>query len=311
MSSKALLLAAPVLLASAALADEVELVTGEVLKGSNVVQEAGRVKFDHPVLGRIDLDASRVRGVRRDGASDLAAAIASMPAGTGGDDATGAPAKAPQWKFRIEVGVNGTSGNTRTQDIHLGGGALLEQEEHRWKFDAQYARSKNAGVKTKDQWYVQGLKDWMWKDSPWIAFVTGRYDADKFQEWDKRISLGAGAGYKLVDEADLKVRLRAGLNETKESGSDSDQWRTEGLLGADMSWKINDSQNLEASVTYYPDFRDSPEYRVVGSVAWSIKLSQTEALSLKIGVQDEYDSHREKPFKKNDLKYYAAILYEF
>ena len=78
-----------------------------------------------------------------------------------------------------------------------------------------------------------------------------------------------------------------------------------------MSWKINDSQNLEASVTYYPDFRDSPEYRVVGSVAWSIKLSQTEALSLKIGVQDEYDSHREKPFKKNDLKYYAAILYEF
>lgn len=311
MFPKVLVLAVPVLLAAPAFADEVELVTGEVLKGSNVVQEEGRVKIDHPVLGRIDLASSSVRAVRRDGASDLAAAIASMPAGIGGDDAAGAPAKEPQWKFRIEVGVNGTSGNTRTQDIHLGGGALLEQEEHRWKFDAQYARSKTAGVKTTDQWFVQGLKDWMWKDSRWIAFVTARYDADKFQAWDKRVSLGAGAGYKVVDEADLKVRLRAGLNETKEFGSDTDQWRTEGLLGIDMSRKINDSQNLEASATYYPDFRDSPEYRVVSSVAWSIKLSQTEALSLKIGVQDEYDSHRENPFKRNDLKYYAALLYEF
>ena len=49
---------------------------------------------------------------------------------------------------------------------------------------------------------------------------------------------------------------------------------------------------------------------MVGTAAWSIKLS-TDGLSLKLGIEDEYDTHREDPFEKSDLKYFLALLYEF
>jgi len=301
-------------LAAWAVADEVELVSGEVLKGVHVECAEGRVRFDHPILGRLDLAEDQVRAVRPDAGTDAeagaAAGASSIPGSAGAAAAPAAPAE-PAWKFKAELGLNGTSGNTKTQDLRAAIGALLEQPEHRWKFDAGWLRSKTDGVKTKDQAYVQGLKDWMWSDSPWIAFVTSRYDRDEFQAWDERVSVGAGVGYKLVDATDFKLRLRAGLNEVREYGSGNDFWRTEGLLGAEAVWKISDSQSLEGAVTWYPDLRDSGKYRLVSSIVWSIKLSSADNLSLKMGAEDEYDTHREPPFKKSDLKYFAAIQYEF
>lgn len=290
--------------AGAAIADDVVLSSGEVLKVSNVHRHDGRVEMDHPVLGHLNLAEADVTTVH--------GPDAGTPAPQPAPAAPVAPADAgPQWKYRAELGINGQSGNERSRDLRAAIGALLETPEARWKFEAVYLESKTDGERTKHNWYAQGLHDWLFKDSPWLAFVTARYDRDEFQAWDARLSVGAGVGYRLIDEKDLQVRLRAGLNETREyEGPNDGDWRLEGLLGAEASWQINEAQSLEGSVTYYPDLQESGEYRVVGTAAWSIKLS-TDGLSLKLGIEDEYDTHREDPFEKSDLKYFLALLYEF
>jgi len=43
----------------------------------------------------------------------------------------------------------------------------------------------------------------------------------------------------------------------------------------------------------------------VSAFEWKLRIAFTQGLSLKIGVNDEYDSASEN--SKNDLKYYTAL----
>ena len=280
-------------------ADEVRLISGETLTVTDVKTDGTKVSMVHPVLGRLEVPATHVTEIKKpDGAKF---------AGTGDP----LPDPPPKWKFRAEVGVNGTSGNTRTQDLRAAIGALLETPSERWKFDAVWMKSKTEGEVTKKNWYVAGLHDWLFKDSPWLLFAAARYDWDEFQPWDSRLSVGVGAGYTLIDTDDTKMRLRAGFFETREYGGPNDgDWRPEGMLGAEATHKLTESQTLEGAITWYPDLQDAGEYRILASASWSIKLTEN-GLSLKAGVEEEYDTHRESPFERADVKYYAALLYEF
>ena len=303
MLTKSLALLTVLICGAAALADEVVLSSGEVLKVGNVRSHDGRVEMDHPVLGHLDLAADQVTAIRGTDAAPAPAAAPPAPAAP-------AAAPGPKWKYKAELGLNGQTGNSRTTDLRAAVGALLETPDERWKIDGAYMKSKSDGATTKNNWYAQGLHDWIFNEGPWSVFATGRYDQDRFQAWYRRVSVGVGAGYKLLDEKNLTARLRAGFNEIREYDSDDEGWRPEGLLGAEASYKINANQSLEAAVTYYPDLQTTGEYRLVMTAAWSIKLS-TDGLSLKLGLEDEIDSHRVAPAKKQDLKYFAALLYEF
>jgi putative salt-induced outer membrane protein YdiY len=294
-------LAALVLAFSGTLAwsDEVRLLSGETLTVTDVKTEGGRVHMVHPVLGRLDIPANQVTEIKRNDGTKI----------TGTGDPL--PEPPPKWKFRAELGVNGTSGNTRTQDLRAAIGALLETDSERWKFDAVFNKSKTDGEVTKKNFYLQGLHDWLFKDSPWLIFVAARYDWDEFQPWDSRISVGGGLGYALVNTDQTKLRLRAGFFETMEKGGPNDgEWRPEGMLGAEGTHKLTKSQTLEGAFFWFPDLQNSGEYRILASASWSVKLSDN-GLSLKAGVEEEYDTHKEAPFEREDVKYFVALLYEF
>jgi hypothetical protein len=271
----------------AARADDVELATGEKLKGTIVTRDAKQIVMDHPVLGRITIPVEK---------------LAPPP-----------PPK-PEWTFRAEFGASGTDGNVDQSALHAAVGAILDNDKRRFKAELGWFRAETEDVKTADKTHLEAIHDWKFAGSKWSVFAAGRVDWDDFQDWEERASIGAGVGYALVDERDLKSRVRVGFAETREWGGsddDDDGWRPEGLLGADLFWNVNDTNTIEARVTYFPDLRDGGEYRVVGSVSWSVKLAVDSPLSLKIGVDDEYDSHRDAPFEKNDLRYFAALVATF
>ena len=277
-------------LANVGLADEVKLATGETLKGTIVSQDAATTVLDHPVLGRLTIPAAHI----------------APPAP--------APEPPPAWKVKAELGASGTRGNNDQSDLHAAISALHETESGRIKASAGWATSETDGDKTKDQKFVEGTYDFLFQDSPWSAFATGRLDWDEFQDWDRRASVGLGAGYEVVKAKDVSLRLRAGLAETREwGGSDPDRedWRLEGLLGAELTWTLNDVHSIEAKSTWYPDLEDAGEYRLLSSASWSIRLSRSSSISLKLGVEDEYDTHNEDPFEKNDFRYFVALLVEF
>ncbi len=309
---KLLVLSLVAAFAAHALADDVELVTGEVLKGRVVERSAGGISLDHPVLGRQWISAEYVRSI--DGAP-LNAPAATAPADAGAaaapaPAATPAPVENP-WKWTLELGASGKSGNSDTTDLHAAIAGVQEDTTKRWKTSASWDYSEAEKEKTKNQVDVQGTRDWLVTDSKWFYFATARYQWDEFQEWDGRLSAGVGGGRSFIEREDLKVRGRVGITALKETGSSINGWRPELLIGAESNWKISAAQSLDAAVTGYPDLDDTGEFRLEATLAWSIRLNDADSLRLKIGLKDEYDSHREDPFDDNDFSYFVALLYEF
>jgi hypothetical protein len=319
MFAKFVSVATLLLTGTVAFGDEIVLSSGEVLKVTNVTTSPGKVDFDHPILGHISVASEKVVRIRSD--AEVAAANAGLPAPPGEvvvpKIAPEAPAlppapapEAPRWKTKAELGVNGTSGNTRSTDLRAAIGTMKETETSRWVFKGVYLKSRTEGETTVANWFVSGLHDWLFKDSPWLLFAAAKYDWDKFKEYDKRVQVGGGVGYRLIDNERTKLRLRAGLNYTREYGAEDDAWRPEGILAAEGSHKINEEQTISGGIIYYPDLKDFWEHRTVIQAEWTMKLSD-KGLALAIGATEEIDSHRHDPEKTEDLKYYIALIYEF
>ena len=44
---------------------------------------------------------------------------------------------------------------------------------------------------------------------------------------------------------------------------------------------------------------------------WTLTLENDGGLNLKTGIENEYDTKRTRPFERNDLTYFVALLFEF
>ncbi len=305
----ALALALVACLSAPALAADVELVTGEVLHAEVLERSEAGVWIRHPVLGKLWVRADQLRSV--DGGPLRAAAAPVTLDDTATAVATAETKSSDRWKYTVELGASGKSGNTDTSDLHSAITAIQEDAEGRWKAEAIYDYAESSKLKSKDKADLRATRDLKLDDSPWFAFFTGRIEWDEFQDWTRRYTVGAGAGRTLLEDDDLTVRMRVGLQGLKEIGVQDESWRTEGSVGLEAAWKINAEQSLAASTTYYPDLEESGERRIESAVSWSIKLNDADNLRLKLGVKNEYDSHRVRPFETNDFEYFAALLYEF
>jgi len=285
--------------AAAAAADEIVLENGDVLKGKVVEKTDVHVVVDHPTLGRIDLPAGRVKSIVLEG------------------EAPPPPAKvAPRWVSKLEAGINGSSGNTKT--FGFIGGLVSEKKLplDLWHFESRYFYGKTDGDEVMNRFYADLRKDWFFSDgSRYSFFAEGRYDRDRFQEWKQRATASAGVAYKFINKEKLFVGFRVGGAATKEwgvEGPDRDtDVRPEGLLGLETKWKIDDRKEFTAQATYYPDLSDMPEYRLVASAGLSIRLDDKGAMTLRGGVEYEYDTHRADPFEKEDVRYFALFIFEF
>jgi len=302
-------------LAAPALAEDVQLVTGEVLKGKVSERSSAGLRIDHPVLGRLWISGENVVSV--DGGplvdpvtqavTDLQDAAAATEAAAPEPEVD--PAEA--WKFSIALGASGKSGNGDSNDLNASVGAEQEDATKRWRLLGEYVYADSDNEKTKDKAGVTVLRDFKLKDSPWFFYAAGKMEWDEFTPWDRRASLSAGAGREIYKDESWEVRGRAGFGYTKEWGSETNEWRPEGLIGAEAKWTINDWQSIEGNTYYFPDFDDGGEYRITSRLDWSIRLNDLGNLHLKLGIKNEYDSHRTKPFDRDEFEYYVALAYSF
>jgi putative salt-induced outer membrane protein len=291
---------AVLLLSSVAVAaDEVVLDNGDVLRGRIVEKTDVKVVLDHPTLGKIELPAGRVKTVALEGQAPAAP-----------------PPPPPRWVSKLEAGINGSEGNTDT--FGFIGGFVSEKKTptELWRVEARYFRTEVDGDPTQSRAYGILRKDWFFAaDSRYSLFAEGRYDRDQFQAWKQRATVSAGVAYKFITTDRLFVGFKVGGAATKEWGLEGpdreDDVRPEGLLGLETKWKIDDRKEFTAQTTYYPDLSDTPEYRMISSAGLAIRLDDKGAMTLRVGVEHEYDTHRTDPFERDDIRYFALLIFEF
>lgn len=251
--------------------------------------------------------------------SIVAGAMLAAAAGAQAQDAPALPSEDATpffswsaWSGSVELGVNGSEGNTRTLNGRAGASASRETDEMVTKARFSYKTARDGSTVTENKAQFEVRNDWkLGKDSPWSVFAQGAVEWDEFQDWDARISAFGGVGYRFVDEKDTKLNGRAGLGASQEIGGTDDDVTPEAILGADFSHNLTERQKITASVDLYPSLSDGGEFRAVARAAWEVVVDPEVKMNLKVGVEDRFDSDVPAGIKENDFDYFALLVWSF
>lgn len=236
----------------------------------------------------------------------------------GVEDSSGSSSFWSGWTRTGELGISGSSGNTDEFDLRAVFQTQRETENLRTLFRARYLYGEEDGSASENEWLMRGENDWLFPGERYFIFSFGVYEFDEFEDWDTRLQLFAGGGYDFFkdrallengqDRASLKGRVGAGV--VREFGTDDDEWRPEGLLGLDFEWQIKENQKFAAGTEVFPSLNDFGELRAVSYANYDIRLSEENDLTLRLGIEHEYDSNTDDA-DENDLKYFITILATF
>lgn len=212
------------------------------------------------------------------------------------------------WEGNLELGVNGTEGNTQTFNLRFGAKLKRKTESNSLSGDLDYRRDNADSLETANRAFLDWRFEHLFKDSPWTSFVHGTVEYDEFQAFDLRVALDTGLGYRLISTDMTSLTGRAGGGTSREIGGPDDEFIPEAVFGLDFEHKINKRHKLTLTVEYRPDVTDFADYRLNSKAGWEILLDEEMHLSMKLTASDRYDStpHGLKP---NDLDYALMLLW--
>ncbi len=194
------------------------------------------------------------------------------------------------WKFSLEAGLNGSSGNSDLINFRAGLGARREASDMVTALRAAYAYGKSGGVNDKSRADVDIRNDWIFGDSRWGLFALGKFEFDNFQSWNYRLSVFAGPSYRLLDTQPITVTLRAGAGAKKELLSPNQAWEPELLGGLDAEWRLSERVKLVGLYEIYPSMKRLSTFRWLARGALEVLVDPSLNLVLKAGVENRYDT---------------------
>jgi putative salt-induced outer membrane protein YdiY len=265
----------------------VKLVGGDVVTGELIERTAERIVIEHPIFGRLEIPTSEID------ADTLHPGVAGTKFLEG-------------WDKNLNVGFSGSEGDTDEADV-LVGLTLDYADEHRhWELDARYELSYADNDIDDNNARATALRDWLFPGSRWFFFNYAEYDYDDFEAWKHRVSTGVGPGYGIIPEGPFRLVARTGPFFTYEFG-DEDDARPEGAVGLFSDWTIRDGNTVRLNNVYLQTL-DHGWFRDISRLEWRIRVTQRRGLSLRFGVENEYDSASED--SKNNLNYYTALSFD-
>lgn len=311
-------------LGSLAAADDIVVLnTGETLRGTITENTPEHIILHHPVLGDLTITADQVQSFTMgvDDAAATEAVEAAVPVPAAPTPVAEEPAEEEdQWENHFDLGVSGSAGNTEDTNLRLAIKSIWTRPMNVITLDSSFLHATSNGDATESRFTAGIYSEWPQPDSRWSYFAQARFDYDDFNTWLYRITGGAGVAYRLIDIDEpvegkdynriFQLKLRAGLGFAREFKSMNEDIQPEAILGADLLWSINSWQDLTASTTLFPNLENG-EYRLVNKVEWVLKLQEHNGVSLKFGLEHEYQSAVAMGVRPNDFHAFAALGIDF
>lgn len=287
----------------------------------------GGLLVKHGVLGEFKIAGKDVKKVVLDLSAKekaKAKAIAAVAAKKAKAAAEAAKVKAEEakalkaeadraWKYRIELGLNGKSGNTESLDFRTKFKAERKDDSGKLRYNLEYYARNSNGDRSANQFRAKVFREFpMVKAKKWSLFLNGQYDYDEFKSWDYRLSGNGGLGYQFMKKKNMDFTGRMGLGLRQEFGGVKDSpLKSESLFGFEYNWKITPKQTFNAKTTVYPDLSEVGEARIVSAAYWTIKIDRSRGMSLRLGIDNEYESTTVGDTKHNDFKGSVSLIYDF
>jgi len=313
----------------------ITLDSGEILKGPLIEQTAEFYTLDHVILGEITIPAVRVVSIEEvvPGGAGKKLEVAEPPAEQEpvvipptetppADPKNKKPPETPEekpeppkkpkpvWSGSLEMGVNGSDGNTELQRARMNFDAKRKTEGQTLDLRLRYQAAQTRGETSENRLFARAKNDWATSNVDWRIFVEGSIERDQFRDFDWRLTGNSGFAYDAIKDETTSLTLRAGLGGSREFGSTKDSFEPEGIFAFDLRHKINKNMSFTANGELIPDLKDTGEYRTRINAAVDTNLDETGAWKLRIGVEDRYESNTTRA-KKNDFDYFVSVVYRF
>lgn len=217
-----------------------------------------------------------------------------------------------QWTARIEIGLNGKTGNTERTSFHGRAQALRSTPVDRLLMYLEGNYAKDNGVESQNE--VFGGAKWE-RDltERWFVFLKTELERDEFEMLDLRAIVTGGAGYFFIKQADheLKGRVGAGVqHESYQDGTNTNDIILE--AGYDYRLDINDWLRFTHSLTWYPVIEDpAHDYRLFAETAGEIPLGDVSIWKLRAGMRNEYDALPPDGIERMDTSYFLNLVAEW
>lgn len=323
--------------------DWIQLNSGEWLKGEFKVLYDDSVEFDSEELDLLRIDWADIKQVR--GAATFAVNIEGRDDVVGklqvngdrvmivaaGDTqefnradvisiAHGVPKESNYWSAKFTLGLNISQGNSDRQDLNLALNAKRRTADSRFLTDYLGFYSKSDHVKTDDNHRLRSTYDIFRTRRFFWRPLLGEVFRDPFQNISYQLTVGAGAGYQLIDTSKTEWSIAAGPAikytkfETVEAGENDSESTPALWAGTNYDHELNSKMDLILGYNTVIGNQDSGGY-----THHAIATLETELLSwLDFDTSFIWD-HVQNPTRdsdgtvpdKNDYRFVIGLGVDF
>jgi len=323
--------------------DWIQLNSGEWLKGEFKVLYDDSVEFDSEELDLLRIDWSDIKQVR--GADTFAVNIEGRDDVVGrlevnGDRvmivaagesqefnradvisiAQGVPKERNYWSGKFTLGLNISQGNSDRQDLNLALNAKRRTADSRFLTDYLGFYSKSDQIKTDDNHRLRSTYDIFRTRRFFWRPLLGEVFRDPFQNISYQLTVGAGAGYQLIDTSKTEWSIAAGPAfkytkfETVEAGENDSESTPALWAGTNYDRELNSKMDLILGYNTIIGNQDSGGY-----THHAIATLETELLSwLDFDTSFIWD-HVQNPTRdsdgtvpdKNDYRFVIGLGVDF
>jgi hypothetical protein len=219
-----------------------------------------------------------------------------------------------RWRGGVELGVNGSDGNSDVFSLRFGANADRKVDLNAFHIDFLYTLARQDGLTKQNQALLNARNELLFPNSPWSVFAATQVEYDEFRAYDLRAGAYAGFSYRWLktDTTSFKTRLGAGAVREFDTraGGPPDRWVPEAVIGGDFNHRFTDRQSFVSGLDVFPNLSQVGQFRVRARAGYEIVIDPEHGMVLRLGVQDRYDSNP-GPARRNDLNYFATLLFRF
>ncbi len=325
-----------------AVADQVELADGSLIKGRILTIEGGKIKLETTFVGTVSIALESVTHFATDEAVHVsvggAPAVLSRiePAGHGvrvagdGVQTETAPtqvvalwrqgAENPaekvarelldkakrKWAYEATVAITGRTGTSDKLNANAGFKATLASNRDRLILSVAADRAQDSGVMTSDRNF--GGADYSSFYSPdhgW--YVRTSLERDAIKALDLRSTSAVGFTRKLIRKSTQDLEFRSGASYLYEDYSTGTKFNSPGLDFTLLNTYTFKGSKLSSTLSYAPTFRDFSNYRIRHESGLELPLS-VSLWKLKLGLVNDYQSVPPAGVNRLDTTYFTSLL---
>jgi putative salt-induced outer membrane protein len=222
-----------------------------------------------------------------------------------------------QWRGLAGASFSATSGNSTTNNILLNIDMARQTQMDKISIGAMvnYGTGKVDGVKKTitHKWGLNGQYDYNLTPELYVFGKLG-LEGDKIIDLSLRRTLGTGLGYKVINEPNNTFDVFAGLANTHSryktkqviDGVSGTTFSTNSaLLGEESTHKLSETLFFKQRVELYP--RISGDGGTLAKASANLGISLSSAISLNVGLTNNYNSAPAAGLKKNDLSLFTGL----